>query len=134
MVRGRLLVLAAAQAEHSGRARGLLAQLEGTEAIFDDLANLFNLFEDRGRWPRRILETYVSLIPKDPEKMGPADLRPISVTSVVYRLWAAHRLSEVMQWQETWIHESVRGFRPHSGTEDVLAQVSLRLENLDPNQ
>ena len=42
--------------------------------------------------PDALLEAFITLIPKDGTDGGPRDLRPITVTSALYRLWAAARV------------------------------------------
>ena len=60
-----------------------------------------NEIERQGVWPESLERALVSLISKG-EGDEPADLRPISVMSTIYRLWAAIRLQDVMVWPETW--------------------------------
>ena len=55
-------------------------------------------------------------------------MRPISVASAVYRLWAATRLRDAIRWQEGWIHEGQHGFRPNHGSIDVYWALALRVE------
>ena len=49
------------------------------------------------------------------DQLQPLDMRPISVASAVYRLWAATRLRDVIKWQEGWIHGGQHSFRPQLG-------------------
>ena len=67
--------------------------------LLDRLAAFFNLVEDTGVWPKPLQRALVSLIPKG-EGANPIDMRPISVMSAVYRLWACARLVDVKLWQE----------------------------------
>ena len=67
--------------------------------ICEVLDLLLNLMEDVGRWRRPPAEGYISLIPKG-EGMRPTNMRPLSVLSAVYRLWAGIRVQAVMNWQE----------------------------------
>ncbi|KAJ9456896.1 hypothetical protein DIPPA_17317 [Diplonema papillatum] len=62
-------------------------------------AELFAVVEKTGKWPESLMRALVSLIPKGEGGFGPMDLRPISVTSAVYRLWAATRLRMLMEWK-----------------------------------
>ncbi|KAJ9458472.1 hypothetical protein DIPPA_34259 [Diplonema papillatum] len=57
-----------------------------------------------------MLTSLVSLIPKT-DDTSPTNLRPITVTSCVYRLWACRRLQDAMEWQDGWILPSQHGFR-----------------------
>ena len=74
--------------------------------FFDRLAYMLNIVEDTGLWPDALCESVVSLISNKGEGTSPLKLRPIGVMSVVYRLWAATRVRQVMSWQETWIDKA----------------------------
>ena len=55
--------------------------------LWEDLATVLNLIERTGRWPPAILQALGSLIPKAEDKTGPLELRPVTLMSLVYRLW-----------------------------------------------
>ncbi|KAJ9440311.1 putative RNA-directed DNA polymerase from transposon BS, partial [Diplonema papillatum] len=95
--------------------------------LLNALAKVFNAIEATGTWPNALLEAAVTLIPKD-ETLDPLALRPITVTSAVYRLWASTRLRDVVQWQEGWIADSQHGFRPKHGTVDVVFEIASQIE------
>ncbi|KAJ9436387.1 Retrovirus-related Pol polyprotein from type-1 retrotransposable element R2 [Diplonema papillatum] len=95
--------------------------------LLNALAAVFNAIEATGTWPDALLEAAVTLIPKD-ETLDPLALRPITVTSAIYRLWASTRLRDVVQWQEKWIADSQHGFRPKHGTVDVVFEIASQIE------
>ena len=70
----------------------------------------------------------ISLISKG-EGASPNTLRPIGIMSVVYRLWAATRVKEVMSWQEQWLDGGLHGFRKSHGAEDVWWSLALQVES-----
>jgi hypothetical protein len=93
--------------------------------------------EEVGRWPSALTEGYITLIPKG-EGMEPTAMRPLSVLSAIYRLWAGVRLRDVIVWQEAWIHPNAYGFRRGKGTGDAYSLLAaivelarLRGEDLD---
>lgn len=88
---------------------------------------MFDIIEDPGAWPSALTAGIVSLISKG-EGTIPLKLRPIGIMSVVYRLWAATRVAEVMSWQEKWLDKSMHGFRRSHGAEDVWWEQSLHVE------
>ena len=96
-------------------------------ALLDRLACLFNVVEETGVWPHALCEGIVSLITKG-EGTDPLKLRPIGVMSVVYRLWAATRVRQVLDWQELWIDDGLHGFRKAHGAEDVWWKQALQVE------
>ena len=75
--------------------------------LFDKLAELLCAVEaSDGDWPEDLLLQIVTLVPKDE-----FDQRPISVNSVVYRMWASVRATQLCSWQESWAHPTQFGYR-----------------------
>ncbi|KAJ9443234.1 Retrovirus-related Pol polyprotein from type-2 retrotransposable element R2DM [Diplonema papillatum] len=97
------------------------------DTILEGFAAVLNEVEETGLWPDGVLDALVTLIPKG-EGDDPLKLRPITVSSVVYRLWASVRLQEVLVWQEQWIHESQHGFRKGHSCDDVVMDIALSIE------
>ena len=48
--------------------------------------------------------------------------------SVIYRLWAVRRLSDLLVWQEGWASRVQHGFMPGHGPDDVFWVLALRIE------
>jgi len=129
--------------------RATLARMEATETpgpdgwrvtelkklpdpIMKMLAEMLMVIERHGIWPRAVTRSSVTLIPK-PNGTGPLDMRPLSVTSAVYRLWAATRVRDASTWQEGWIHDSQCGFRRRKSTAHLYLRIGLTLEKAAVN-
>lgn len=79
------------------------------DLLFEKLADFLNDVESSsGNWPHELLLQIVSLIPKDDSG---DDQRPISVSCLVYRVWASARARDLCIWQDAWAHESQWGYR-----------------------
>ena len=66
--------------------------------LFDKLAEFLCAVEaSDGDWPEDLLLQIVTLAPKNE-----FDQHPISVNSVVYRMWASVRATQLCSWQESW--------------------------------
>ena len=76
--------------------------------FLDKLADLLNEIEDTGIWPQPFTEGLISLIPKG-EGTAPSKLRPFGLMAVVYRLWSAVRVRDIVAWQESWADDSLHG-------------------------
>ena len=72
------------------------------------------------------------LIPKD-NGASPPELRPITILSVVYRVWASTRFETVLHWQEFWFPSEPWGCRPARSAETLAIDTALRLEGHMPN-
>ena len=59
----------------------------------------------------------------------PLAIGPLGIMSVLYRLFCAYRLQDVIAWQEHFLHESQHGFRTGHSTDDVFYDISLRIED-----
>ena len=77
--------------------------------LFDWLVHFYTMIEE-GQWPEQLAEGFISLIPKG-EGAHPPKMRPPSVLSMSYRLWAGLGLEQALVWQEGWIHDEAYGFR-----------------------
>jgi exonuclease III len=98
--------------------------------VYGGLASILNHIETKGVWPSALVKGYTALVPKDPslEDPGPADFRPITVMSAVYRLWARLRFRTALVWQETWIDGGAFGCRPRRGAEDLILDAAMDME------
>ena len=90
---------------------------------------LFEHIEETGSWPLSLTKGYLCLIPKPDSDGSPSSLRPLSILSTVYRLWASCRLEELLTWQETWVHRSQSGFRPLKECLDAWYPLALQVEH-----
>ena len=95
--------------------------------LLDRLADVFDAIECTGEWPPSLMRALIALIPKG-EDDTPLKQRPITITSCVYRLWAAARLRRLIKWQESWIGEQQHGFRAGHSTAHLYWHLSLKLE------
>ena len=96
--------------------------------VRERLACMLSIIEDNGVWPEALTQGLVTLISKG-EGTAPTKLRPIGIMSVVYRLWAAVRVGDVMKWQDSWISDELHGFRRSHGAEDVWWTQALAIED-----
>ena len=89
------------------------------------VARLLNLVEETGCWPTEWLDAYVAMIPTSSGGTRPRDQRPITVLSVLYRLWSK---GIVMEWtpvlQGQVLGPSAMGFRAGASTLHVAQVLS----------
>ena len=98
------------------------------DQLLELLADLLREVERQGRWQLRFAEGYTALIPKEGPP-GPLNTRPLTVLSMVYRLWAGISLEEAILWQEASAHPCAFGFRPARSAVDgaTVTQVLVEL-------
>ena len=98
------------------------------DEIIERLATLLNLIEKTGRWPPCLLVGLITMIPKPGAGLKAADMRPISVMGVIYRVWSATRVRQILEWQELWVSPFLKGFRKHLGCIDAFWETALQVE------
>jgi len=64
------------------------------------VADILNIVEGTGQWPDATIRALISMLDKGAGRK-PLKLRPISVTALLYRLWAGIRSREWAEWLET---------------------------------
>ena len=96
--------------------------------FWDALAELLRVVERTGRWPERVAEGFTSWVPKGEGEGDPMKLRPLTMLSQIYRMWAGLRMEDALQWQEQWILRESYGFRPHKGAMDAATVLTLLVE------
>ena len=74
---------------------------------FDQLARILTKVEDLGVWPDGLLDAYIAMIPKTDGDATPLGQRPLTVLPVVYRIWAATRMSQLDDWFKSWVPDFV---------------------------
>ena len=92
------------------------------------LATLLQAVETTGVWPKALSMAKVTLIPKTDGSADPGAQRPITVMSVVYRLWASTRLHQCEDWQSEYLPWHMHGFCKGRSVEDGIWQASMRIE------
>ena len=99
------------------------------EGIWELLAAFFNALEGHENpiWPPALTWGSIPLLPKDGPP-SPLNLRPLTILSVIYRIWAGIRASQLRQWQESWIHPSLHGGRAGHETLDGVFETDLHIE------
>ena len=98
------------------------------DVILQFLIDVYEKIEETGTWPTSLCTAGISLIPKEGEGGAPLDQRPITVSAIVYRVWAAVRMRDSIPWQEAWMRTGQHGARAHHSTVDALMRVSLFFE------
>ena len=59
---------------------------------------------------------------------GPVDVRPISLSPPLYRIWAKARFYQLQPWHLSWLPAELRGGAPMREAIDCYYQVALEAE------
>ena len=100
------------------------------EEILEQLCQFFSIMEEVGLVPSTSLCGDISMIPNSQDKHGVDNLRPITVLSLVHRLWSGARLqATIFEWQEESLKGvNSKGCRPKASTKDLTVPLAIMLE------
>ena len=97
---------------------------------FDELACILTKVEDLGVWPDGLLDAYIAMIPKTDGDSTPLGQRPLFVLPVVYRIWAAARMSQLEGWFKSWVPDSVFSAGGGRGSVEAWYTSALDIEEV----
>ena len=94
-----------------------------------DFSSMLHLYERHGL-PGPLKEIWVALLPKGDELVSPRadDVRPIAVSSSLYRLYSKAKAATMMSTIEQYLHAQQWGGRPQRSVMQGVAQVVTRVE------
>ena len=91
------------------------------------LAELLQAIEDSQKWPENLLEVPVATIKKG-AGLSPLEIRPIALTSHLYRIWAKSRWRQRQSWHLSWVPFELKGGIADRQAIDSYFEVALELE------
>ena len=92
------------------------------------LADLLNTFEHTGLWPEQLQEIPVAALKKGNGATA-KDIRPISLASLLYRLWAKIRWADLQPWHLAWLPHELKGGAKDCESIDAYYQLMMEVEN-----
>ncbi len=75
-----------------------------------------------------MLYAIVAMLPKagqNPLEAGPLKQRPVSVASVLYRVYASGRYQHLSPWMMSWIHPNFRGGILQGDCRDLTVEIGV---------
>ena len=96
------------------------------------LAMLYAFAEHSGCWPQIFCVSYTVLLQKQ-SNPGPLQVRPIGLTAVAYRVWAAIRFQSLLSWTQQCLPESLTAYRPGINLQAMNLRRAVQLEECVEN-
>lgn len=90
------------------------------------LLDIYHLCEQVGHFPSSFYHSYTTLIPKGSSR-SPLSLRPITVLTVPYWIYASLRCQTLLDWQNASVHPSQFAFREGKSTTVLVSTHSFAL-------
>eukprot|EP00435_Cladocopium_sp_Y103_P070105 s132_g34.t1 len=86
--------------------------------------NLYERAETDGEWPRQLVAGKVHSLAKVVGASLPNQFRPITVFSMIYRVWSSLQSRYLIRQAAEWIHEGAYGNRQHVQAAHLWTQVA----------
>ena len=104
--------------------------LKALPSVFmTDVANLFNKVECGMDWPQQLVRGHVTALAKRVDAEQVHDYRPVTLYSLLYRLWGSCRSRDLLAQLSCWSHEfHIFGYLRGRGCEDLTYFVQTSLE------
>jgi len=98
------------------------SKMRGNNTVIDSLCLLFNYVLDREVWPERWGTGVIFPLHKEDSRLDPSNFRPITLLSIVGKLFGIIVNSRVMSYSEAVgaISDEQGGFRKHRGCPDQI--------------
>ena len=95
----------------------------------DQLLELIHAIESgRTDWPLQLLQGFVCAVDKQNQKQGADGYRPITLLSVIYRVWASIRTRQLLRALQQQMPEEMFGFVPEKETADLWISLQAKIE------
>jgi hypothetical protein len=94
----------------------------GNNTVIEALQLLFNFVFEREVWPERWSSGMIFPLYKADSRLDPSNYRPITLLSVVGKLFGSVINARLMKWSERthMVHDEQGGFRPARGSPDQI--------------
>lgn len=97
--------------------------------LVQQLVDLVNQCETSNwDWPQVLLQGHVSSLEKHAQAMGPSDYRPITILSVIWRVYASIRSKQMLRWLDGFADPTIVGNRPHRTTKHIWWSLAEDIE------
>eukprot|EP00969_Alexandrium_andersonii_P321733 14215694-Alexandrium_andersonii.AAC.1 len=98
------------------------------DVAFVHLARMLSCIEAGAEWPKRMCAARGAVLPKAGGPLtNPMDLRLLSITSCIYRRWAALRLGQLGHWQAAWRLPAMVGVTGGPSADTAAAALSAEI-------
>eukprot|EP00435_Cladocopium_sp_Y103_P009908 s3081_g2.t1 len=89
---------------------------------------IFDEAEQTGLWPQQLLDGKVVCLAKHSQPESPLDFRPITIFSLLYRVWSSHHARAALRVLEDCLPDALYGSRPGRYAAQVWSQVLWIIE------
>ena len=98
------------------------------ENVLAQLCRIYHEAESSGKWPQQVLNGSVSSLAKCASPQTALDFRPITIFSLVYRLWSSHHAKSILRELDCDLPSDLFGSRPGHWAGQVWSHLCWMIE------
>ena len=99
------------------------------ETVLVAFCHMFQACETTGRWPDQLVDGKVVSLAKVPHPASPADFRPITVFSLLYRVWSSFHSRRALTMLDDASPDTLYGNRPGRYAAQVWSKLLWSIEH-----
>ena len=99
------------------------------DSLLEILIKLFTAIENGQPWPKQWMTAFVVFLPKVDDAQAPCELRPITVISKIYRVWARMHALQVITWASQNVAPFIGGGIREVNPQELMTYIQFVIES-----
>ena len=99
------------------------------DSLLDTLIKIFTAIENGQPWPKQWMTAFVVFLPKVDEAKAPSELRPITVISKIYRVWARMHALQIISWASQNVVPFIGGGIRDVNPQELMTYIQFAIES-----
>lgn len=99
------------------------------DPLLEILIKMFEGIERGKRWPKQWMSAFVIFLPKVEEAKSPCELRPITVISKIYRVWARMHALQIISWASNNVAPLIGGGVRDVNPQELMTHIQFVIES-----
>lgn len=102
--------------------------LQSDECTLTSIRAMYDRAATDGCWPTQVITGRVASLAKVPEACETNQYRPITVFSLIYRIFSSLHARHLLTWADGWCHPDIYGNRQHHRTVDLWRALTSQIQ------
>ena len=99
------------------------------DPLIEILIKIFEGIESGKPWPSQWMSAFVIFLPKVEEAKSPCELRPITVISKIYRVWARMHALQIISWASNNVAPLIGGGIKNVDPQELMTHIQFVIES-----
>lgn len=99
------------------------------DSLIEILIKIFEAIEAGKAWPKQWMSAFVVFLPKVEDAKAPCELRPITVISKIYRVWARMHALQIITWASQNVAPLIGGGVRDVNPQELMTYIQFVIES-----